>query len=150
MCIGGAGEWSATTAGGIAYVGSWGNRMGQPAFVFPNNLGRRFKAVWEATSHEIGHTMGLRHDGVMGGPAYFGGRHAGAVLTAAQAGVTWHAWCMLVAAGCCWLLLVAAGCCCALGLAAHVPRRVFACTYSPQQPCTSGCPRCARCCLSTA
>lgn len=89
MCIGGAGEWSGTTSGGVAYVNSWGNRGGQPCFVFPVNLGRRFKAVWEAASHEIGHTMGLNHDGVLGGTAYFGGGCAGGVLAAAQ-GVTWH------------------------------------------------------------
>jgi hypothetical protein len=53
-------EWYGQ-AGGVAYLGSftWGNET--PAFVFPSLLGYSAKNVWEAASHEAGHTLGLRH-----------------------------------------------------------------------------------------
>ncbi len=48
-------------AGGVAYLNSlfWG--MDVPAFVFSKLLGYNQKYNWEATSHEIGHTIGLNH-----------------------------------------------------------------------------------------
>ena len=48
-------------AGGTSYVGSlfFGNET--PAFVFSRLLNYRQKYVWEACSHEIGHTIGLYH-----------------------------------------------------------------------------------------
>ncbi len=48
-------------AGGVSYVNSftWGDNT--PAFVFSALLGYRAKWVGEAASHEIGHTLGLRH-----------------------------------------------------------------------------------------
>jgi hypothetical protein len=53
-------EWYGQ-AGGVAYVNSftWGNET--PAFVFSSLLGYSAKNVWEAASHEAGHTLGLRH-----------------------------------------------------------------------------------------
>jgi hypothetical protein len=53
-------EWYGQ-AGGVAYLGSftWGNET--PAFVFSSLLGYSAKNVWEAASHEAGHTLGLRH-----------------------------------------------------------------------------------------
>ena len=53
-------EWYGQ-AGGVAYLGSftWGNET--PAFVFPSLLGYSAKNVWEAASHEAGHTLNLRH-----------------------------------------------------------------------------------------
>lgn len=49
------------SAGGVAYVGSflWPDQT--PAFVFSTLLGNSAKNVAEAASHEIGHTLGLRH-----------------------------------------------------------------------------------------
>jgi hypothetical protein len=42
--------------------------------VFPNQLGNgNKKYVADAISHEVGHTLGLHHDGVTGGTSYYGG-----------------------------------------------------------------------------
>jgi hypothetical protein len=71
-------------AGGVAYVGGFGNPYYSPAFVFSNRLqeqdpatnqivGGRPKSVAEAASHEAGHTLGLSHDGVQGGSSYYSG-----------------------------------------------------------------------------
>jgi hypothetical protein len=67
--IGGAsGDWYGV-AGGIAYVNSFG-RPGLPCFIFAKGLGpNNPKFIWEATSHELGHTLGLLHDGVLPNPA---------------------------------------------------------------------------------
>lgn len=53
-------EWYGN-AGGVAYVGSmfWG--LNVEAFVFSKLLGYNQKNIWEATSHEGGHTIGLYH-----------------------------------------------------------------------------------------
>ncbi|HEX2606336.1 MAG TPA: T9SS type A sorting domain-containing protein [Flavisolibacter sp.] len=53
-------EWYGN-AGGISFVGSfnWGDNT--PAFVFTALLGFNTKNVAEATSHEAGHTLYLRH-----------------------------------------------------------------------------------------
>jgi hypothetical protein len=50
--------------GGIAYVNTFGRSAYDPAFVFPEQLARTAKYVAEATSHEVGHRLGLTHDGV--------------------------------------------------------------------------------------
>nr|MBA2745875.1 hypothetical protein [Flavisolibacter sp.] len=49
------------SAGGVAYMGSftWGDNT--PAFVFTELLNYSSKNIAEAASHEIGHTLGLRH-----------------------------------------------------------------------------------------
>lgn len=49
------------SAGGVAFVNSftWGDNT--PAFVFTALLGYNGKNIGEATSHEAGHTFGLRH-----------------------------------------------------------------------------------------
>ncbi|RYZ28339.1 MAG: T9SS type A sorting domain-containing protein [Chitinophagaceae bacterium] len=49
------------SAGGVAYINSftWGD--GTPCFVFTALLGLNTKNIGEAASHEIGHTLGLRH-----------------------------------------------------------------------------------------
>ena len=53
-------EWYGS-AGGVSYVSSitWGNDV--PAFVFSKALKYDQKKIFEATSHEIGHTIGLYH-----------------------------------------------------------------------------------------
>ncbi|RZL12666.1 MAG: hypothetical protein EOO89_19195 [Pedobacter sp.] len=53
--------WYGNNAGGVAYSRSftWGDNS--PCFVFTALLGYDTKAVSEASSHEAGHTLGLRH-----------------------------------------------------------------------------------------
>ncbi len=52
-------------AGGVAYVGSFHTASSyiKPCWVFSANLANSPLHVAEAASHEIGHTMGLSHDG---------------------------------------------------------------------------------------
>lgn len=71
--------------GGVAYVGIFdrvlsGDSRGffQPAWVLYDVLGNgddRFVA--EATSHEVGHNLGLHHDGIQGGEEYYEGHGSG-------------------------------------------------------------------------
>ncbi|WP_420452965.1 zinc-dependent metalloprotease family protein [Ilumatobacter sp.] len=50
--------------GGVAYVGSF-DKYDLPAFVFSSNLAQgNPKSVAEAVSHEVGHALGLTHDGI--------------------------------------------------------------------------------------
>lgn len=51
------------SAGGVAYVNSftWGGTPGTPCWVFENQLSYSAKNIAEAASHEIGHTLTLRH-----------------------------------------------------------------------------------------
>lgn len=51
------------SAGGVAYVNSfaWGGNPGTPCWVFENMLSYSAKNIAEATSHEVGHTLSLRH-----------------------------------------------------------------------------------------
>lgn len=75
VVIGGDGDWYGN-AGGVAYVGSFGNYEDVPTFVFSDRFGSA-KSIAEAASHEAGHTLGLYHDGVSGGPGYYGGHGDG-------------------------------------------------------------------------
>lgn len=60
--------------GGIAYLGSFGSSFLSPAFIFSENLHKGWpKYVAEAASHEIGHTVGLTHDGQSPGTEYYPG-----------------------------------------------------------------------------
>jgi autotransporter-associated beta strand protein len=62
--------------GGIAWLDSFndtGDRY-KPALIFPENLANSEKYIGEAVAHEVGHTLGLSHDGVTGGDAYYSGQ----------------------------------------------------------------------------
>jgi hypothetical protein len=64
------------SCGGFAYVGVFDTSSStyyQPAWIFAQNLGNDTKSIAEAVSHEVGHTLGLNHDGVAGGTDYYGG-----------------------------------------------------------------------------
>ena len=54
------------SVGGVAYVGVWGQsnfNYYQPALVFPEGTGYSPQSMSEAASHELGHNLGLSHDG---------------------------------------------------------------------------------------
>ena len=57
-----------TGAGGIGYVGSFTWNSDTPVFVFNTSE----KAVAEAASHEVGHSLGLAHDGTSSSEYYSG------------------------------------------------------------------------------
>jgi PKD repeat protein len=59
-------NWYSTNAGGTAYVGSFNWNSDTPCWVFAAQLANGEKYIAEAISHEVGHTMGLYHDGVGG------------------------------------------------------------------------------------
>jgi len=64
------------TCGGIAYTNvfdSTDSALVQPAWVFPQHLDNDAKSIAEAVSHEVGHTLGLNHDGLNGGTDYYAG-----------------------------------------------------------------------------
>eukprot|EP00775_Hariotina_reticulata_P007814 gene7814-8011_t len=82
-------------AGGIAYVGQFGkDAKYQPAFVFPGNLNANGasgpKNIWEAISHEVGHTMGLQHDGRKINSSYTEAYYSGANGWAPTMGVGYY------------------------------------------------------------
>ena len=68
-------------AGGVAYVNVFGRNdyasRYSPAFVYHNNLSNNESFIAEAASHEIGHNLGLTHDGLTTGAEYYGGHGSG-------------------------------------------------------------------------
>ncbi|MGD9602501.1 MAG: Ig-like domain-containing protein [Gammaproteobacteria bacterium] len=80
-------------AGGVAYIDVFGRSdyaKYQPAFVYYNRLGGgREDYVAEAASHEMGHNLGLTHDGTSGA-SYYGGHGAGATSWAPIMGIGYN------------------------------------------------------------
>jgi len=69
-----------SSAGGVGYVGvfagsSYANY--RPAWIYYNNLASKESYIAEAASHEIGHNLGLSHDGRSDGSEYYGGHGSG-------------------------------------------------------------------------
>ena len=65
------------SCGGVAYVGTFdatgsSHDYYQPAWVFTSGVGNGAKNIAEAASHEIGHNLGLNHDGT-GTTGYYTG-----------------------------------------------------------------------------
>jgi len=69
-----------SSAGGVAYVNVFGKSSYanyRPAWIYHNNLGNNEANIAEATSHEIGHNLGLSHDGKTDGTEYYSGHGSG-------------------------------------------------------------------------
>jgi hypothetical protein len=83
-----------TGAGGVAFLGSfnWFRTALQtdvPCFVFASTYASA-KFMAEAGSHEVGHTVGLNHDGTDSGEEYFTGHGTGATSWAPIMGVGYY------------------------------------------------------------
>jgi hypothetical protein len=65
VAIGGSSyDWFNQGAGGVAYLGSFNWNSDTPTYVFTQQLAAgNEKYTAEAISHEVGHTLGLYHDG---------------------------------------------------------------------------------------
>ena len=66
-----------SNAGGVAYIGTFdepgpGHASYQPAWVFAGSLSHNSKNIADATSHEVGHNLGLNHDGTSSASYYQG------------------------------------------------------------------------------
>jgi len=70
-----------STGGGVAYINVFGgSNFGyyRPAWIYYDNLANTESYIAEAATHEIGHNMGLSHDGTTGGGGeYYGGHGSG-------------------------------------------------------------------------
>ncbi len=88
--------------GGWAYIGSFNWDYDQPCYVYTNGVGTGYKNVAEVISHEVGHTLGLYHDGryIPGDPddpddpdineGYYAGHGSGATGWAPIMGVGYY------------------------------------------------------------
>jgi PKD repeat protein len=90
-------NWTAGTTkgdcgcGGFAYVGVFDNtnETYKTAFIFQDKLGNGEKNIAEATSHEVGHNLGLSHDGTAT-VGYYQGHGSGATGWAPIMGVGYY------------------------------------------------------------
>jgi len=57
-------EWFGSSAGGTSYLNSFTASSDNPCFVFSSLLHYDLKYIADAVSHEVGHTLGLRHQAV--------------------------------------------------------------------------------------
>ena len=73
--------------GGLAYVGSFDDARDNPTFIF-DTAGNDSNGFAVAGAHEIGHTMGLSHDGT-NSEDYYGGHGAGETAWGAVMGVSY-------------------------------------------------------------
>ncbi len=92
VVIGGSSTAWYGSAGGVAYVGSFNWSSDTPTFVFEEQLGNGAeKYTAEAISHEVGHTLGLSHDGrTSPSEGYYQGHGSGATGWAPIMGVGYY------------------------------------------------------------
>lgn len=83
-------EWYGA-AGGVAYISSFTWTGDTPCWVFSDQLANSPRYIAEACAHEIGHTLGLRHDGrVSPSEAYYAGHGSGETGWAPIMGVGYY------------------------------------------------------------
>ena len=83
-------EWFGT-AGGVAYLNSFVWTGDTPCWVFSDQLSNVPRYIAEATSHEIGHTLSLSHDGrISPSEAYYQGHGTGEVGWAPIMGIGYY------------------------------------------------------------
>jgi len=75
---------------GIAFVSTFGNPAYEPAFVAFDSFSGNGKYIAEAISHEVGHRLGLDHDGTSRS-AYYAGHGSGAMTWAPIMGNSYRA-----------------------------------------------------------
>lgn len=75
--------------GGLAYVGSFDWGSDTAAFVYANPLADNVHYIATAAAHEVGHSLGLIHDG-QGGNEYYYGHGGGATSWAPVMGVGYY------------------------------------------------------------
>ncbi len=76
VVIGGSGSWLGGAAG-VAVMDGFGDSAGSPAFAFADQSWKSNLSFFAGCiTHEVGHTLGLSHDGYQGSE-YYGGRGTG-------------------------------------------------------------------------
>jgi hypothetical protein len=92
VAIGGSSsDWYGAGAGGVAYINSFNWNSDTPTYVFSDTLFDDEKDTAEAISHEVGHTVGLNHDGrIPPSEEYYGGHGSGDTGWASIMGVGYY------------------------------------------------------------